>query len=268
MRILLTFVVFICFSQSALAFQQSLDKLKRRKPDKNVSGRIVGGTATKIERVPWQLSLRIYGKHRCGASIISENRALSAAHCYRPQYENIKDLSVLAGSTLRFGDVGSLIIGLDKYIQHPNFNNSTLQNDIAVIWLQRKLTFSPKIRPVNLPRQNQSLLFGSTVLISGWGYLEAGNALSVADLLQYTSITVLDNKICQMAYQEWFREGMFCSGVKDMSRDACQGDSGGPLTTNGIQIGIISWGVSCADKRYPGVYTNVALFRKWIDSVL
>lgn len=51
-----------------LAFQPSLNKQQRNTTDNNILGRIVGGTATKIERVPWQLSLRIYGKHRCGVS--------------------------------------------------------------------------------------------------------------------------------------------------------------------------------------------------------
>lgn len=88
----------------------------------------MGGKPTTIERFPWQLSLRINGNHRCGASIISANRALSAAHCYRPNLDNIKDFTVLAGSTLRIGDGGSFIIGLDKYIQHPNYNNGTLEN--------------------------------------------------------------------------------------------------------------------------------------------
>lgn len=60
---------------------------------------------------------------------------------------------------------------------------------------------------------------------------------------------------------------MFCAGVKGGGKDACQGDSGGPLTTNGVQMGIISWGVRCADADIPGIYTNVAQFRTWIDSV-
>lgn len=95
------------------------------------SPRVVGGVPTTIERFPWQLSLRINGNHRCGASIISENRALSAAHCYRPASDRMRQLTVLAGSTLRFGDGGSYIIGLDKYIQHPKYNNATLANGIV-----------------------------------------------------------------------------------------------------------------------------------------
>lgn len=61
---------------------------------------------------------------------------------------------------------------------------------------------------------------------------------------------------------------MFCAGVSDGGKDACQGDSGGPLTTSGIQKGIISWGVRCANSEFPGIYTNIAQFRTWIDSVV
>lgn len=89
---------------------------------------IVGGRATTIERFPWQLSLRSKGSHRCGASVITENRALTAAHCFRPAEDTLKQFTVLAGSTKRLIDVGSVIIGLDKFVQHPNFDNGTLIN--------------------------------------------------------------------------------------------------------------------------------------------
>lgn len=121
---------------------------------------------------------------------------------------------------------------------------------------------------LQIPKQHEPLVYGSTALVSGWGYRRPNEPSSVADLLQYTTMTVLPNAVCLNAYDKWFKEGMFCSGVAGGGRDACQGDSGGPLATNGLQIGIISWGVGCGDPRFPGVYTNIALFRKWIDSVL
>lgn len=66
---------------------------------------------------------------------------------------------------------------------------------------------------------------------------------SVSAMLQYTSLTIFKSDYCASVYQEWFKDGMFCAGIIGGGRDACQGDSGGPLVTNGVQIGIISWGV-------------------------
>lgn len=45
-------------------------------------GRIVGGEEVEnISEYPYQLSLRYFGRHRCGGSILNENWALTAAHC-------------------------------------------------------------------------------------------------------------------------------------------------------------------------------------------
>ncbi|XP_036189723.1 serine protease 44-like [Myotis myotis] len=47
-----------------------------------------------------------------------------------------------------------------------------------------------------------------------------------------------------------------------------QGDSGGPLVcefnNTWVQVGIVSWGIGCGRKGYPGVYTEVSFFKDWV----
>lgn len=43
-------------------------------------------------------------------------------------------------------------------------------------------------------------------------------------------------------------------------RDACFADSGGPLydKEKGILVGVVSFGIGCADEDYPGGYARVS----------
>jgi secreted trypsin-like serine protease len=66
-----------------------------------------------------------------------------------------------------------------------------------------------------------------------------------------------------------------CAGKPNESKDSCQGDSGGPLVAPDpdnsrgyIQVGVVSWGVSCGQKGLPGVYTRVSKFYDWIAATL
>lgn len=51
-----------------------------------------------------------------------------------------------------------------------------------------------------------------------------------------------------------------------------QGDGGAPLIcpinehddSRYVQTGLVAWGIGCNDG-VPGVYTNVPLYREWID---
>ena len=50
--------------------------------------------------------------------------------------------------------------------------------------------------------------------------------------------------------------------------DACFGDSGGGLVSSGKLIGIISYSIGCDNEDFPGVYTNIVKYHKWIYSII
>lgn len=58
-------------------------------------------------------------------------------------------------------------------------------------------------------------------------------------------------------------DSMICAGEEGV--DSCQGDSGGPMIMGSEHVGIVSWGIGCADRGHPGVYTQTSHFVDWIN---
>ena len=88
-------------------------------------------------------------------------------------------------------------------------------------------------------------------------------------LHQEVQVKVMDNKVCQEMYARGGQEvtdSMLCAMAP--GADACQGDSGGPLTVSGVVVGVVSWGVGCADTQWPGVYSRVTHSLTWIKHIM
>ncbi|NXK85284.1 TRY2 protein, partial [Amazona guildingii] len=54
-----------------------------------------------------------------------------------------------------------------KAIPHPNFNPTTLDNDLLLLKLERPVVLGRAVRPLALPRSCAPA--GTTCLVSGWG---------------------------------------------------------------------------------------------------
>ncbi|KAK7805532.1 hypothetical protein U0070_023135 [Myodes glareolus] len=59
---------------------------------------------------------------------------------------------------------------------------------------------------------------------------------------------------------------MLCAGHWEGGKDTCMGDSGGPLICDGVLQGTTSWGGNpCAWPRRPSMFTELKLYKKWIE---
>ncbi|XP_054738821.1 trypsin beta-like [Anastrepha obliqua] len=225
-----------------------------------LDGRIVGGAATTISSVPWQISLQRSGSHSCGGSIYSSTIIITAAHCLQGVSTSI--LKIRAGSS--YWNSGGVLLQVSAYSNHEGYSSSTMQNDIAVIRLASSLSFSSTIKAIGLA--DTAPADGAAAAVSGWGTTVSGSA-ALPTQLRYVNVSVVSLANCSSSsygYGNAVTETMICAYTA--GKDSCQGDSGGPMVSGGVLVGVVSWGYGCAYANYPGVYSDVAALRSWVVS--
>ena len=235
--------------------------------------RIYGGQDAEIETFPYQVSIQYFGVHQCGGSIISPNFVITTAHTIETLVNSTmkKYLSVRAGTSYR--TAGGTAHKVVKIIPHEDFTTVSRNNkssselsihDIALLQVEPPFVFDDTHQAVELFSENEILKVGENGIITGWGLTEQNVQ---AEKLQAVGLPVLSRELCLQIYGKYTRlEGQFCSGLfSEGGKDACNGDSGGPFAIDGRLAGIIAWGVKdCGNPNFPGVYTNIPYYRKWI----
>lgn len=138
--------------------------------------RIVGGDVASEGQFPYQVSLRQYQIwwgdngmisgffHICGGCLLSEQWAITAAHCTRPF--QLEDLAIVVGAH-HIEDDGDEY-RLKRIVAHPD--SADKLNDISLLQTNRIIEFSERVQPIVISRK---YIEGDLpAVVSGWGKRE------------------------------------------------------------------------------------------------
>ena len=224
--------------------------------------RVINGIDAPVNRYPYTVSLQDGDFHFCGGSLIAPDLVVSAAHCSGP-LSNIAARIVLNPHKLSDPIAASTIFSVEDYIIHPFCQTLSMHHDYMII----KLTGSSSLPTVRLNTNDNLPVAGSSLQVLGWGTKVAGFEVA-ADTLQQVDVVTITNEECRKAsdaYENGITPDSLCAA--EVNKGACQGDSGGPLVIAGsspeedVQVGIVSWGVGCAEPERKLFRRSIVVFR-------
>lgn len=215
-----------------------------------------GQTVNDPTKYPWMAQVSFYDSYRkrsvCSGSIIGSRWVITSAYCVRNI--NMKIFVHVGDVTLQ-----NSLNGAYKAVPSiPYF-----EQGIAILRLDRPLTFSASVQPICLP-SSKFVNYTDVFTTAGWGFLRHDGP--PAPILQESNL--IENQSC---YQKIYNQTQICAQIID-EKSTCNLDSGGPLmyemngTFNlvGVTKDIIR-PYKCGTKEANIIFARVSSFIDWIN---
>ncbi|MBC5830882.1 serine protease [Vibrio metschnikovii] len=247
----------------------------------NCPSRIIGGQESKKEAWPFMAAFILNNAHDsyvgqfCAGTYLGDGYVLTAAHCIEEVM--VKDFHVHLGiHDLKNADTEGKRSEVKAVYIHEQYNLPDSGNgyDIALVELYDK----PDLPSIDLEPQykdNKEILNNTILTIVGWG--DRNPTMEAQDFpstLHEVEVPYVLRASCQNLGEPYdeIGEESICAGYLSGGKDSCQADSGGPLLHVGDngeikQLGVVSWGLGCAQPNAYGVYANVSYFYDWIGKI-
>lgn len=113
--------------------------------------------------------VNIAGTSACGASLITSNRLVTAAHCWYDGFNQASQFVVVLGTSFLFS--GGTRIATNQVFMHPDWSSWFFANDIAMIYL-----------PINVPLSGNIVLLIIIIINGSYQMLKLAECRMLAHL--------------------------------------------------------------------------------------
>ncbi|XP_063913786.1 brachyurin-like [Zophobas morio] len=238
--------------------------------DARTGSRIIGGNNAYAGQFPHAAAITVQTSNSrifCGGTLINNEWVLTAGQCV----DGATLFTIQLGSNnLNTDDPNRVTVASSEYFLHPDYNPSTLENDIGLIKLRLPVEYTSYLNKVHFLGDHY-VVPSTTAVVIGWGQTSDDDPEFSNDL-KWVTVAALSNEECRLTYGNQITDSTLCV-EGNYNEGSCYGDTGsglfqsvgpGYMMHSGVASFISGNGCESTD---PSGYVRTAAYRAWIKNI-